>query len=341
MALDGQALSPQEFKLAFKPETTIGTANTSTMRLINVDSVETPALNITQVLDVRTGSGRTAKTTDMFTDEKGTVKEISFSGIADTTVLPVLLQAITTTAVGSSPASYDIAGAYTPPEIQFGVGSISDNLHTFTVAVSHPEAGNDHSMIFKGCVLTSLSISGSMATQSGRIAMSGTFQTRSLGTYNSARPTSTGAFGTTFYNMSTFGESSNQTNGVKVVGIDDCVMSDFSLNIENPSEFVGFDSDGNPQAIARGIPEISVTFDATIKADDNTSGLHASLVAGATNLSTELTNHATFSSATTFGIKIANSVLTSVELSPSTAMFYAISSKAVTDGSADLVQIIA
>lgn len=70
MALDGQALSPQEFKLAFKPETTIGTANVATMRLINVDSVETPALNITQVLDVRTGSGRTAKTSDMFTDEK-------------------------------------------------------------------------------------------------------------------------------------------------------------------------------------------------------------------------------------------------------------------------------
>ena len=180
-----------------------------------------------------------------------------------------------------------------------------------------------------------------MATQSGRISMSGTFQTRSLGVYNNARPTSTGAYGTTFYNMSTFGESGNQTNGIKVVGIDDCVMSDFSLNIENPSEFVGFDSSGNPQAIARAIPEISATFDATIKADDNTSGLHASLVAGATNLTTELTNHATFSSATTFGIKIANSVLTSVELSPATAMFYAISTKAVTDGSADLVQIIA
>lgn len=340
MALDGQALSPQEFKLAFKPETTIGTANVATMQLINVDSVETPALNITQVLDVRTGSGRTAKTTDMFTDEKGTVKEISFSGIADTTVLPILLQAITTTAVGSSPASYDIAGAYTPPEIQFG-GSVSDNLHTFTVAISHPEAGNDHSMVFKGCVLTSLSLSGSMATQSGRISMSGTFQTRSLGVYNNARPTSTSAFGSTFYNMSTFGESSNQSNGVRVAGIDDCVMSDFTLNIENPSEFVGFDSDGNPQAIARAIPEVSVTFDATIKADDNTSGLHASLVAGATNLTTELTNHATFASATTFGIKIANSVLTSVELSPATAMFYAISTKAVTDGSADLIQIIA
>ena len=36
MALDGQALSPKEFLLAFKPETTIGTANTSTMNLLNV-----------------------------------------------------------------------------------------------------------------------------------------------------------------------------------------------------------------------------------------------------------------------------------------------------------------
>ena len=50
MALDGQALSPQEFKLAFKPETTIGTANVATMRLINVDSVESPSVIVNAVV---------------------------------------------------------------------------------------------------------------------------------------------------------------------------------------------------------------------------------------------------------------------------------------------------
>ncbi len=99
MALDGAGYAPSEFKLAFKANSTIGTANTSSMNLINVDSVSLPALNPTQVLDVRSGDGRTAKAADAFTTEKGTVREISFSGTADTTVLPLLLQNIVTSAV--------------------------------------------------------------------------------------------------------------------------------------------------------------------------------------------------------------------------------------------------
>jgi len=335
MALDGQALSPKEFLLAFKPETTIGTANVATMNLINVDSVSSPSLNLSQVLDVRNGVGRTAKVADAFTDEKGTRKEFSFSGTADATTLPILLQAITTTAVGSGPASYDIAHNYTPPEIQVGVGSISDNVHTFTVAISHPEAGNDHSMVFKGCVLTALSLTGSMGTESGRIKVSGTFASGSQGAYGEARPTSTVAYNSTNYSMTQF------TASTKVAGIADCVVSDFTLNIENPSEFMGFNASGDPQAIVRAVPEIMVTFDASVKADDNTSGLHNLLKAGGTSASVELANHATWSSATTFGIKMDNGVLTAVDYNEASAMFYNVSIKGLASTSGDLIQVIA
>ena len=74
MALDGQALSPKEYLLAFKPETTQGTKNVATMNLINIDSIPSPTLNLTQVVDPRNGVGRTAKTADAFTSEKGTRK---------------------------------------------------------------------------------------------------------------------------------------------------------------------------------------------------------------------------------------------------------------------------
>mgnify|MGYP003111870858 CR=1 FL=1 len=335
MALDGQALSPKEFLLAFKPETTIGTENVSSMNLLNVDSVSSPSFNLSQVLDVRNGVGRTAKVADAFTDEKGTRKEISFSGTADNTTLPILLQAITTTAVGSSPASYDIAYNWTPPEIQVGTGSISDNLHTFTVAISHPEAGNDHSMVFKGCVLTALSLTGSMGTESGRIKISGTFATGSQGTFGQARPTSTTAYSSTNYSMTQW------TAKTTIAGIADCVISDFTLNLENPSEFLGFNASGDPQAVVRGVPEIMCSVDATVKADDNTSGLHNSYKAGGTSASVLLSNHATWSSATTFGISMANGVLTGVDYSEASAMFYSVSIKGLASTSGDLIQIIA
>ena len=336
MALDGQALSPKEYLMAFKPETTQGTKNVATMNLINVDSVPSPSLNLTQVQDPRSGVGRTSKLADSFTSEKGTKKEIAFSGIADNTTLPILLQAVTTTAVGSSPASYDIAYNYTPPEVEIGIGSISDNLHTFTVAISNPEAGNDHSTVFPGCVLSNLSLSGSMGSQSGRVMVSGTWTTGMVADYGHARPTSAVAYSSTNYSINQF------TTTTTVAGIANCVISDWALTIDNPSEMAGFQgSNGEPQAIVRGVPEISVTCDVSVKADDNTSGLHAQHVAGATDEAVELSNHASFASATTFGMKMANGVITAVDFNEANAMYYNVSIKAVASTSGDLIQIIA
>jgi len=336
MALDGQALSPKEYLLAFKPETTQGTKNVATMNLINIDSIPSPTLNLTQVVDPRNGVGRTAKVADTFTSEKGTRKEISFSGVADATTLPILLQAVTTTAVGTSPASYDIVGTYTPPEVEIGIGSISDSLHTFTVAVSNPEAGNDHSTVFPGCVLTSLTLSGSISAQSGRIMVSGTWATGMVADYAHARPTSTVAYSGTNYSINQF------TTTTTVAGIANCVISDWSLTIDNPSEMAGFQgANGEPQAISRAVPEISVAVDMTVKADDNTSALHAQHVAGATDEAVELSNHATWASASAFGMKMANGVITAVDFNEANAMYYNVSIKGLASTSGDMIQIIA
>ena len=70
MALDGQAFSPKEFKLALIGESAIGTAVVASMNLVNVDAVTLPALNPNQTLDVRSGDGRTAKVADAYTSEK-------------------------------------------------------------------------------------------------------------------------------------------------------------------------------------------------------------------------------------------------------------------------------
>ena len=232
MALDGAGYSPSEFKLAIKASSTIGTANVSSMNLVNVDSVTLPALNPNQTLDVRSGDGRTAKVADAYTSEKHTTKEISFSGTADTTVLPLLLQNIVTTAVGSSPASYDVAYNYSPPEIQDGAsGSI---LTDVTVAVISPEAGNDHSIIFPGCCLTSLSLTGDMGDEGGRIKMSGTFKTGFTPSYAQNKPTSMTAHGSTYYYLTDF------TTTRTVAGVANSVISSLAINLENDAVFQGY-----------------------------------------------------------------------------------------------------
>ena len=52
----------------------------STMNQLDIDSVSMPSLNPTQVLDVRSGAGRTLKDEDVFQNNVLRVSEISLSG---------------------------------------------------------------------------------------------------------------------------------------------------------------------------------------------------------------------------------------------------------------------
>lgn len=334
MALDGAGYSASQFKMAIKAETTIGTAIVSSMNLLNIDAVTFPTIAPTQVLDVRSGDGRTAKIADAYISEKHTIKEISFSGYADQTTLPILLQAIFTSAVGSSPASYDVPFNYTPPELQVGA-SASTNTKTFSVAFISPEAGDDHSIIFKGCVLSSLSLSMDMGSESGRVTMSGTFQTASTPSYGQSAPTSMTAFSANNYFLT------DMHTTRKVAGISNCVISSLTLNIENPRNFLGFNgSTAEPESIISAVPEINISLDASIKYDDNTAGLASTFKAG-TSVATELSNHGTWSSASTFGIKIDYGKITSLAMSENSAMFHDVSIKAMAHTSGDVIQVIA
>ena len=85
MALVANAYSPKQFQLAFKAETTVGTAISTGMAMIDVDSVEFPNLAPLQVFDMKQGNGRVFQTSDAYVDEALQMKEISFSGTADKT----------------------------------------------------------------------------------------------------------------------------------------------------------------------------------------------------------------------------------------------------------------
>ena len=331
MAKDGAAYSPKEFKLAFIAESTIGTANTTTMQLINVDSVQMPNLNPVIVNEVRTGTGRVRKTADAFVCQKGITKTIGFSGIADTTVLPLLVQNLMANTVGSSPASYDVAYNYTPPELLNGAAS--GITKTVTVAVVSPEGSN--SIIFPGCVLTKLQLTSGIDDENGRVKMTGEFQTKHIHSDAQAAPSSMAAYGSTYYYLTTFSAKTT------FAGIADCVIDGFSLDMENPTTYSGFNTNGDPDSINRAIPGFVSNMTATVKYDSATAPLKAAYVDGGIVAAIELSNNATWASATTFGVKSDNGIISSVGFNEKSSMYLDVTVEMGSDGSADdVIQLV-
>jgi len=334
MANLSTAFSPKEFELAIAHEATVGTASSTVgdYILMNIDSIEMPSLNPQQVLDVRHGAGRTLKEVDMFLSNNLTIKEISFSGIADATILPKLVKNITQDATGASsiPASYD------PSELKIGDSTSTSDIGTFSVLLNVPESNN--SMLFVGCVLTSLTLSGDISEESGRIKMSGTFKTGSKPDFTSnLNPTSTAHFNTNYFTTD-YGDDAD-TNAVTVIaGVPDPIMKSFSCTIENDAQFMGFNAAGNYQIIARALPEASVTFDSVIKYDADTDGLVASFegqssstVANTLTAKDSVTRNVDFS--------IPKAIITDVSFSEEEAMFLSVSTRGVAGTSGDLVAI--
>ena len=125
-------------------------------------------------MDIRSGSaGRAADVDDVLIDEKGVTKEITFSGVFDTTAAPLLVQNCTGRAESSDVVT--IPYNYTPPELETGDSSSITIADTVTIAVIAPAtSGGNRSIIFPGCTITNLTISGDMANESGRLKFSAT-----------------------------------------------------------------------------------------------------------------------------------------------------------------------
>ena len=118
------------------------------------------------------------------------------------------------------------------------------------------------------------------------------------------------------------------------------MIQQFKANIENPSEFiVQADSNGNPEAIVRAVPEISVSLDATVKYDNNTGTLMNTMNTGG-NAPFYMGTHATIGdSSTTFAFQADNARITSLAYNEANAMMIDVSSKAVSSSSGNMFQI--
>ena len=229
---DSAAYSPKEFKVGIQLEAVTGTADTDGMTTMDIDSISMPSLNVNQALDVRAGTGRTAKQVDAFQSNKGVVRELSFSGTVWSNFIINLLINITTKTVGSSPAGYEVPYNYSPTEVENETGSVSDFTKTFTVAIHSPESNS--TMVFPGCVCTSLSITGDMGTESGRLKYSTTFKTGYVPSMSASDVTMN-----VLYSAGNQRFMTDWTGKKTIYGIDDCVIQSFALNLENDAIMLG------------------------------------------------------------------------------------------------------
>tara|TARA_R100001443_G_scaffold48009_4_gene60431 strand:- start:7626 stop:8645 length:1020 start_codon:yes stop_codon:yes gene_type:complete len=337
MAINTAAFSPKQFQILMAEQDVFGTiegAGGNAYHALDVDSIGMPSLNPTQVLDVRTGS-RVLQKEDFFQDVKGSVKEISASGTATTDALDMLLENIMGEAEGSASGVYTFAS-------NAGVQSVgkTDTGQAGTllsVIVSSPLSNSD--LAFKDCVVTSLSLNGDVGTEGGRVKFSVTFQTGTLAEdLSDASISADTAFGA---DENYFISSWSDTLYRKMYGVDDLVLSSFSLTLENPATFSGLSSTGYETISRAG--EFSATLDATAKYDVNTEPLIASFnnqtQQGSTAAQESKLNHQDALADGSFGIVMAKSVLTNVALNEGDVMMLDVSIKAVGDGSNALVEV--
>ena len=337
MAINTAAFSPKQFQVLIAEQDAFGTiegAGGNAYHALDVDSVGMPSLNPTQVLEPRTGA-RALQKEDFFQDVKASVKEISVSGTATTDALDMLLENIMGEAEGSASGVYSFASNAGVQSV--GASDSSQAGTLLSVIVTSPLTDSD--LAFKDCVVTSLTLNGDTGTEGGRVKFSVTFQTGTLAEDLSDESISVDTdFGADEnYFMSSWSDVAYR----KMYGVDDLVMSSFSLTLENPATFSGLISTGYEVVSRAG--EFSATLEATAKYDVNTEPLIASFnnqtQEGSTASQATILNNDGSLNDGAFGIKMDKTILTNVAFNEGDVMMLDISVKAVGDGSKALVEV--
>ena len=260
MAVSAKVFSPKEWKVAVVSDATNAGATGigSTMLQLDVDSVGMPSLNPNQVIDVRSGAGRTFKDEDFFQDNVLRVSEISLSGTLHSDAgHKQLLQNITN---NTSTENGIVASNHSGTDQKYG-DNVTNNCSSLTLVLQPSDVTNQQGLEFFGCVVTSFAISADAATEGGRYKWSATLQTgKKPDLASTAEPTIT-AYANTDIPMLSDG------TGIRTMG-KEVILNTFTTTIEHPAVFSGLSTTGY-QVVGRGA-EIAVNTEAQVKYDANT-----------------------------------------------------------------------
>lgn len=296
MSIDTGMYAPTQFRLAVLPETTLGTANKTSMKLVNLLGV--PSLTRGSVKDysIKHGVGQVANKNNIYVNQQGEIKEISFTALYDQTLAPIFISNCMGVAVGTSPASYDIAYNYTTTECKPGDEYIN-STGALTVAYINPET--NYSEIFPGCFVDTFRMYAVAGDDGGRFKMDITLKTRHNSDHSA--PTSDPTYTNSDFPYTTFRTIYDLATKQEIYGVS-VVMNSFDLTLNSQVKFFGFGANGIPATIGRGFPEFIINGSFGLKMDANTAGLLLATGYDETDITVEISNNATWASAT-FGIK--------------------------------------
>lgn len=321
------AFSPKEFQVWIASDATdagVSGIHASNMYQLDVDSVGMPTLNVNQVLDVRSGVGRTLKDEDVFQDNTLRVVELSISGVMHNDAgHKLLLQNI------CNDVNDDIAVAtgFTPASQLYGAGNaVANGSSSLTLVIKSSDHSNQRSLEMAGMVVTNFALSADATAEGGRYKFSATLQSGVKPDLNE----STTLAGNNVYANTTDCFLST-ASGIKVFNTD-VILQNFTATIDNPAVFTGFSTDGY-QGVHRGA-EIAVTADATVKYDGNTKGFINSFD---TQTSAQSGDMFVITNNNAFGINMQNGVFTEVAYNEGDVMMLDCSMKAVDDGTDALI----
>tara|TARA_Y100001973_G_C5171634_1_gene319420 strand:- start:241 stop:1386 length:1146 start_codon:yes stop_codon:yes gene_type:complete len=282
-AINSTTISGRQFKVFAAEDASVGNPNTddADFKQIDVEGITLPTFSPNQEFEMRSGTGRVAEFAQMFSSSKGVVTEFTLTGRLDQINCAMFAENVTGNQAGEGASNLgvvDINTGYSGGTNMKDGDSISsgDYHQTLTFYFQAPTASDSYTLF--GCVCTNFQITGDMGTASGRFDYSATFRTQYkpskaavdmvAGTFTAIPSTQMflSDMSTKFLNMINVGGSSFYRNFP--------VFNSISLTFDAPAVFMGASgSDAEPEVIGRALPEMNITFGASLKYDDETDNL--------------------------------------------------------------------
>ena len=327
--------SPKDFKVFVSEEATTGTApdltSTSAVFQLDVDSVSFPTLNVNQVANVRSQTGRVAHIDDFFQDNDHRAVELSLSGTFHKDGGHVMLmQSVCSNAL--TPDSVADVTLGTNPTATVGKYGEAEGNKTFTLVVQSPDRNDAQNIVMKGCLCTSFTLNADMGTDGGQYKFSATISSGRVPDL-----TENTAVSGTAYDANHIEMSGIDVSAVKIASKTAPVLSSFGLTIESPAVYTGVGEGSGYQCFGRG-EEISVTASSQVKLDSVTMELPSEFDTQSTHVATDLLT-LTQTTATNASISIPCGILTNVAYNEGDIMMLDVEMKALKKESGNILSI--
>jgi hypothetical protein len=325
--------SPRDFKAWVIEEATTGTAPTLTSGLyqLDVDSVAFPTINVNQVMNVRTQTGRVLHANDFFQDNDMRTVEVSLSGTfhKDGGHVMLMQSVAGNDLTPDSVADVTIASGATAKVGKYGT---TEGNKTFTLVLASPDTTDGYNLVLSGCLCTNFVLNADMGTDGGQYKFSATIVTGRVPDFANT-VTEAG----TAYDANHIDMSGIDVSAVKIGSKTAPVLSSFSLTIDSPAVFTGVDEGNGYACFGRG-EEIAVTSSSTVKYDSTTRALIS-------EFDTQSTHDAADAfiipqtTATKASVTMTSGILTNVALNEGDIMMMDVEHKGVDIGSGNVLLI--